>query len=241
MNILVTGSSGHLGEALIRTLQTTEHAFTGIDIIPSAFTDRVGSIADRAFVKQCMQRIDAVFHTATLHKPHIITHSYQDFVDTNIAGTLNLLEEAVAAGVRSFIFTSTTSTFGEALTPPAGAPSAWITEEVSPVPKNIYGVTKTAAEDLCKLFHRMHGLPCIVLKTSRFFPEEDDQKKIRNTYPGDNSKVNEFLYRRVDVEDVVSYWLWSLHYQCNHAVYTGRFVGIAYRCTSCCKTHLPGL
>jgi UDP-glucose 4-epimerase len=204
MKILVTGSSGHLGEALIRTLQTTDHEFIGIDIIPSAFTDHVGSIADRAFVKQCMQGVEAVLHTATLHKPHIITHSYQDFVDTNITGTLNLLEEAVAARVKSFIFTSTTSTFGEALTPPAGAPSAWITEEVNPIPKNIYGATKTAAEDLCKLFHRNHGLPCIVLRTSRFFPEEDDQKKIRKTYADDNSKVNEFLYRRVDVEDVVS-------------------------------------
>lgn len=48
-----------------------------------------------------------------------------------------LLEEAVAAGVESFIYTSTTSTFGAALAPAAGEPAAWITEEVVPVPKNI--------------------------------------------------------------------------------------------------------
>ncbi len=151
-----------------------------------------------------MKGVDAIIHTATLHKPHVITHSYQDFVDTNITGTLNLLEEGLAAGIRSFIFTSTTSTFGDALTPPAGAPAAWITEEAIPIPKNIYGVTKTAAEDLCKLFHRNHKLPCLILRTSRFFPEEDDQKKIREIYEDSNVKANEFLYRRVDIEDIVS-------------------------------------
>lgn len=210
MTLLITGSSGHLGEALVRTLKAMNHKVVGIDIVPSDFTDRVGSITDRQFVRQCMKGVDAVLHTATLHKPHVITHSYQDFVDTNITGTLNLLEEGLAAGISSFIFTSTTSTFGDALTPPAGAPAAWITEEAVPIPKNIYGITKTAAEDLCKLFHRNHKLPCLILKTSRFFPEEDDQKKIRDTYDDGNAKANEFLYRRVDVEDVVSAHLLAL-------------------------------
>jgi 3-beta hydroxysteroid dehydrogenase/isomerase family len=65
----------------------------------------------------------------TLHKPHVATHSRQEFVDTNITGTLNLLEESVAAGVESFIYTSTTSVLGDALVPPRGAPAAWITED----------------------------------------------------------------------------------------------------------------
>jgi UDP-glucose 4-epimerase len=151
-----------------------------------------------------MAGIDAVLHTATLHKPHIATHKRQDFIDTNISGTLNLLEEAAAAKVSSFIFTSTTSAFGDALTPSADAPATWITEEVVPIPRNIYGVTKIAAENLCELFHRNHRLPCIVLKTSRFFPEEDDQKEVRQAYEDRNVKVNEFLNRRVDLEDVVS-------------------------------------
>jgi len=210
MTLLVTGSSGHLGEALVRTFREMNHNVVGIDIVPTDFTDKVGSIADRPFVHECMKGVDAVLHTATLHKPHIITHSYQDFVDTNITGTLNLLEEGLVAGISSFIFTSTTSTFGDALTPPAGAPAAWITEEAVPIPKNIYGVTKTAAEDLCKLFYRNHKLPCLILRTSRFFPEEDDQKKIRDIYEDRNVKANEFLYRRVDVEDVVSAHLLAL-------------------------------
>lgn len=204
MRILITGSSGHLGEALVRTLRDLQHEVTGIDLLPSAFTNHVGTIADRNFVRKAVSGADIILHTATLHKPHVATHSRQDFVDTNITGTLHLLEEAVTQNVRAFIFTSTTSTFGDALTPPPGAPAAWITEDVVPVPKNIYGVTKTAAEDLCQLFYRNHQLPCLILKTSRFFPEEDDNKKTREAYSDENAKVNELLHRRVDVEDVVS-------------------------------------
>lgn len=202
--VLVTGSSGHLGEALVRTLTDLQYETTGIDILESPFTTHAGSIVDRSFVQRCMQGVETVFHAATLHKPHVATHSPQQFVDTNITGTLNLLQEAVAAGVQQFIFTSTTSVFGDALVPPAGQPAAWITEEVVPVPKNIYGVTKAAAEDLCQLYHRNFKLPCIVLRTSRFFPEEDDHKAIREAFADENLKANEFLFRRVELEDAVS-------------------------------------
>jgi UDP-glucose 4-epimerase len=203
MKILVTGSAGHLGEALVRSLRGTAHEVVGVDMLASPFTDALGSIVDRAFVARHMRGVDAVVHTATLHKPHVASHSRQDFVDTNITGTLNLLEEAVAAGAKAFVFTSTTSTFGHALTPPPGAPAAWITEQVVPVPKNIYGVTKVAAEDLCELFWRLHRLPVVVLRTSRFFPERDDNLDVRDRYDDTNTKVNELLYRRVDIQDVV--------------------------------------
>lgn len=204
MKILVTGSAGHLGEALVRTIRDADNDVVGVDIKPSAFTDQVGSIIDRDFVAQCMERVDAVLHTATLHKPHVATHSRQDFVDTNVTGTLNLLEESVAQGVGAFVFTSTTSAFGDANRSGEGEPAAWITEEVVPQPKNIYGVTKVAAENLCQLFHRNQGLPCLVLRTSRFFPEDDDSKDARDAFDQTNLKVNEFLYRRVDVEDIVN-------------------------------------
>jgi UDP-glucose 4-epimerase len=108
MRVLVTGSAGHLGEVIIRTLQNASHEVVGLDIVASHFTSQVGSIADRAHVKRCMEGVDAVLHTAALHKPHVITHGRQDFVDTNITGTLNLLEEAASVGVVSFVFTSTT-------------------------------------------------------------------------------------------------------------------------------------
>src|SRR5690349_18203278 len=200
MRILVTGSSGHLGEALCRVLHDT----VGLDILPGPYTTIVGSIADRDTVREAMRGVDAVLHTATLHKPHVGSHTRNDFVETNITGTTTLLEEAVAANVSRFVYTSTTSAFGRALTPRHGAPANWITEDVVPVPRNIYGVTKVAAENVCELVHRDHGLPILILRTSRFFPEADDRDEVREAFADANLKVNELLYRRADLEDVVS-------------------------------------
>lgn len=201
MKILVTGSSGHLGEALMRLLREAGREAKGLDIKPGEFTDHVGSITDAEFVRGCVRGVDAVVHAATLHKPHVVTHSRQDFVDVNISGTLNLLEAAHEHKLKSFIFTSTTSAFGHVLSPEDGAPAAWVTEDLAPKPKNIYGITKLAAENLCALFHEKYALPALVLRTSRFFPEEDDSKAIRDGYDDLNAKVNELLYRRVDIAD----------------------------------------
>lgn len=206
----MTGSAGHLGEALVRVLRGHGREAVGLDLLASPFTTVVGSITDRDTVRACLAGVGSVVHPATLHKPHVGSHGRQAFVDTNITGTLTLLEEAAAAGVESFVFTSTTSAFGRALTPAPGAPAAWITEDVTPVPRNIYGVTKTAAENLCELVHAEQGLPVIVLRTSRFFPEPDDVDEVRAAYPDANVKANEYLYRRADIQDLVDAHLLAL-------------------------------
>ena len=105
---------------------------------------------------------------ARCHKPHIETHDNSEFVAVNVQGTLNLLEEAVAAGSRvdRFVFTSTTSLMisqrirdGRAR---RGEGATWIDENMAPlVPRNIYGVTKLSAEQLCRLFSHLHGLPVV--------------------------------------------------------------------------------
>ena len=84
MTVLVTGSSGHLGEALMRTLRADGRAALGLDLIPGPFTDEIGSIADRVLVARSMRGVDAVLHTATLHKPHVATHAREAFVETNV-------------------------------------------------------------------------------------------------------------------------------------------------------------
>ena len=202
--ILVTGSAGHLGEAIMRTLQSQGRHARGIDVKSSPFTNAVGSITDSAFVRGHLRDVTAVIHCATLHKPHVETHSAREFIDTNITGTLMLLEESVLAGVRAFVYTSTTSAFGSALSPPTGQPAAWVTESTTPIPRNIYGVTKGAAESVCELFHRRDAMPVVILRTARFFPEPDDDPAVRSAYAAANVQVNELLYRRADIEDVVS-------------------------------------
>ncbi len=123
MKLLVTGSSGHLGEAIARELKRNGFDYLGIDLNPSAFTTHVGSITDRQLVSEIVTKVDFIIHTATLHKPHVGTHSNGDFVDTNITGTLHLLEEARRNNIKGFVYTSTTSTFGDMLTPKANEPA----------------------------------------------------------------------------------------------------------------------
>jgi UDP-glucose 4-epimerase len=212
MTLLVTGSAGHLGEALMRTLRAAGRPARGLDRLPSPFTDAVGSICDADFLAGAMAGATGVIHAATLHKPHVATHPRQAFVDVNVTGTLAVLEAAARAGVEGFVMTSTTSAFGAALTPARGEPAAWVTEDVAPVPRNIYGVTKTAAESLCELFWRAYGLPAIVLRTSRFFPEADDDPGVSGAYPIENVQANELTYRRVDIEDVVCAHLAALEH-----------------------------
>jgi UDP-glucose 4-epimerase len=219
--MLVTGSSGHLGEALVRVLrarhsdgrgggqggrggQGGEGTVTGLDVKPGPYTDITADITGRSAVRQALSAsgATAVIHAATLHKPHVGSHGKQAFIDTNVTGTLNLLEESVAAGVGAFVYASTTSAFGRALVPAGGEPAAWITEDVPGIPRNIYGATKAAAEDLCQLIQAEHGLPVIALRIARFFPEGDDDDAVRAAYPDANLKANELLYRRVDIADV---------------------------------------
>lgn len=109
----------------------------------------------------------------------------------------------MAAGNDRFVFTSTTSLMiSEAVRAgkSGGArAAAWLDESYAPLqPRNIYGVTKLAAEQLCRLHHKAHGLNVLILRTGRFFPEEDDTHR---HISGPNIKANEFLNRRLTVED----------------------------------------
>jgi len=203
MRVLVTGSSGWLGTTLVPRLRADGHAVIGLDPAPGATTDIVGSQADRALVRAAIgdHRIDAIVHGGALHKPNIETHGREQFLRVNVEGTFNLLEEAVAQGVTRFVFTSTTSLMiNREIRAASGAEAAWLTEAVNPMPRNIYGVTKLAAEHLCRLTSELNGLPVVILRTARFFPEADDMAH-EIVQSGPNTKANEFLFRRLTVSD----------------------------------------
>ena len=146
--VLVTGSSGHLGEALVRTLGSRGREIVGLDLLDSPFTFRVGSITDRAVVRECIRGAESVLHAATLHKPHVGSHDRRAFIETNVIGTTVLLEEAAAAGVTSFVFTSTTSAFGGARSVPR-IRSRLDHRGCCRHSRNIYGVTEFYRPKTC--------------------------------------------------------------------------------------------
>ena len=202
MRVLLTGSSGWLGRFLAPRLRAVGHAVIGLDVAPGAETFVIGSVADRTFVERaCSDHgIEAIVHAGALHKPDITRVPAQAFVEVNVTGTLNLLQAAVTAGHDRFVFTSTTSVMvSQAVRQESGSAAVWLDEGAGPLaPRNIYGVTKLAAEGLCRLHHFEHGLNCVILRTGRFFPEEDDTLR---ELSGANLKANEFLHRRLTVED----------------------------------------
>jgi UDP-glucose 4-epimerase len=216
MRVLLTGSSGRLGRFLAPRLRAAGHAVVGLDVAPGEDTQVVGSVADRALIDRTFagHGIEAVIRGGALHKPDIARYPAQAFIDTNVTGTLNLLEAAVGAGHDRFVFTSTTSLMitqriraGKA----GGAKAAvWLDEESGPLaPRNIYGVTKLSAEHLCRLHHLEHGLNVAILRTGRFFPEDDDMAHAID-HDGPNTKANEFLNRRLTVEDAADAHLVAL-------------------------------
>ena len=152
MRVLLTGSSGWLGRFLAHRLRASGHMVTGLDAAPGAETRVVGSVAERAVVERALSNhgIEAVVHAGALHKPDIARYPTTAFIDVNVTGTLNLLEAAVAAGHDRFVFTSTTSLMvSQDIRQETGSAAIWLDESLGPLaPRNIYGVTKLAAEGL---------------------------------------------------------------------------------------------
>ena len=203
MKVLVTGSSGWLGRYLIPLLASSGHDPIGLDVVPSEWTRITASVADNDAVQAAFNEhnFDAVIHAAALHKPDIARYRQQAFIDVNVTGTLNLLEAIKGSPDSRLIFTSTTSLMiSQSIRDERAEEAIWLDETHGPIePRNIYGVTKLAAEALCRQHHIENKNPVIVLRTSRFFPEEDDT---HTELSGPNMKANEFLNRRATVEDM---------------------------------------
>ena len=201
MKVLLTGSSGWLGRFLAPQLREAGHEVVGLDIAPGADTQVIGSVADRDLVRHVVgDGIETIIHGGALHKPDIARYPKQAFIDTNVTGTLNLLEAAAEAGHDRFVFTSTTSLMVSDNVHAGSSEAAFWMDEAfhEGPPRNIYGITKAAAEGLCRLFAAEHAMDIAILRTGRFFPEDDDT---HHDLPGNNLKASEFLNRRLSAAD----------------------------------------
>lgn len=190
MKILVTGSSGKLGSVTVKHLQDAGHEVLGIDLESGESTHIIADIED-SWMFGLTEDLDAVIHTAAYHGKHMDSnYPRESFIDTNIKGTLNLLNACVANKVRKFLFTSTTSIYGKSLSHPDQA--VWVDEELPVRPRDIYDITKQACEELCRDFFEKENLQASVYRVGRFLPESE------------NLTLNHRLYRGLDERDGAS-------------------------------------
>jgi nucleoside-diphosphate-sugar epimerase len=187
LRILVTGSSGRIGAAIGARL-ALRHRVTGVDRRGGPMTTATVDIRDTTRIAALCRGIDAVVHTAALHVPDLASHGAAEFQSVNVDATRRLLEACGEAGVRRFVYTSTTSLYGDSLVPADGA-AVWVTEALPARPRDVYDQTKLAAEDACRAATRA-GLACVSLRMSRCFPEDARLVAIYR------------LYRGVDAQDV---------------------------------------
>lgn len=173
VSCLVTGADGFIGSHLAERLVTqgarvralVQYNSFGhwgwLDSAPLAIRDAMevvaGDIRDAGAMRTLMEGCAVVFHLAALIA---IPYSYRapaSYAETNLSGTLNLLEAARSAGVARFVQTSTSEVYGTARQVP-------ITEEHPLQAQSPYAATKIAADQMALAFHRSFGLPVAVIR-----------------------------------------------------------------------------
>ncbi len=181
--VLVTGSSGLLGGVIVRQLQHLGYNVIGIDKIPADTTNLEVDITDKKACLTITHQVDAIIHIAALHGKHYeLNYPRAPFIDVNVHGTLNLLEACVKNNISQFIYTSTTSVYGNAMVNPNHA--VWVTEDLMPQPRDIYDYSKLMAESLCRDFALKEQIHTTVLRISRFYREEPRLIAINRMYRG---------------------------------------------------------
>lgn len=183
----MTGASGpKVGQVVARALAAV-HSLTGVDAQPGAHTHRVADLREIADWGALLEGVEGIVHFAALHAPHRDTHSRAEFQAVNVEASARLIDAARRAGVRKFVFASTTSVYGRAMRTAERA--AWVTELLPPEPEDIYDETKLAAEALCREAFSA-DFQTVALRFSRCFSEPVPMMALYR------------LYRGVDARDV---------------------------------------
>lgn len=185
--ILVTGSSGKLGRAIVTLLKDKNYKVTGIDVVHSSTTDKLINIRAAEEVNKITVGFDAIIHTAAIHGKHYeLNYPREEFIKTNIDGTFNLLNACVLNGIKKFLYTSTTSIYGKSMLNEMQA--VWVDETLLPNPRDIYDITKLTAELLCQDYFEKEKIETTILRVSRFLPENENTKAIYRLYRGLDEK-----------------------------------------------------
>jgi UDP-glucose 4-epimerase len=179
VRLLLTGSSGRVGRAIFAALAGS-HEVIGLDRSPFSTTRVVADLADDDALRRALDGCEAVVHTAGLHAPHVGIRPDAEFERSNVEATGRLLARARQAGVRHFVYTSTTALYGDAVRPAA---CTFIDESTPPRPRTIYHRTKLAAEALLESAAAPEFAVRIV-RMSRCFPEPADRMAWYRTHRG---------------------------------------------------------
>ncbi|MEM4218021.1 MAG: GDP-mannose 4,6-dehydratase [Candidatus Methanomethylicaceae archaeon] len=222
MNLLVTGAAGFIGSHLVDALLAAGHYVIGLD----SFTDYYERSRKQANLAEAQKRapfrlseadLNAADLTELLAEIDLVYHlagqpgvrgswgsRFDVYVRNNVLATQRLLEAALTAGKVPVVYASSSSVYGDLTTMP-------LQEDMAPAPISPYGVTKLAAEHLCRLYSAVHGLPTISLRLftvygprqrpdmafQRFLTALRDGREI--TVYGDGNQTRDFTY----VGDVV--------------------------------------
>jgi UDP-glucose-4-epimerase GalE len=164
MRVLVIGGAGYIGSHTARTLQRHRHDVviydnlsTGHDFLSKGFELVVGDIADVSKLRPALDRVEAIVHFAAHAYVGESVTNPRKYFRNNVEAALTLLNTAIDAGVRRFVFSSTCAVYGT----PAKVP---ITEEAVRQPINPYGVSKLFFENALEAYDRAYGLRFAALR-----------------------------------------------------------------------------
>jgi UDP-glucose 4-epimerase len=158
MKILITGGAGFLGRHLCRAVSEAGHDLKIIDLKENPdFETTIADIRDAEAMQREVKDVDVVFHLAALIEAGSSVKEPQAFIDSNISGSLNVLEAMRTNDIKTLIFSSTAAVYGE----PQQIP---ITEDSRTIPINPYGVTKLALEGLLSSYVEAHGMTGVALR-----------------------------------------------------------------------------
>jgi UDP-glucose 4-epimerase len=217
--VLVTGGAGFIGSHLVKAL-VNKCAVIVLDNLCSGSLENLrkvtegsgikfvrGDVRDKKAVRDAIDGVDAVVHLAALIDVEASVKNPFETHDVNVNGTLNVLKEAVRAGVKRFVFASSTAVYGDVNPLP-------LKEEYPPHPISPYAASKAAAEDYCLAFNRCYGLGTVILRYFNVYgPRQGNSaysgviaKFLQNALKGeplivygDGEQTRDFIY----VDDVV--------------------------------------